>query len=509
MRQFQNRLTPSKEIIFNSSEKYHYGGTFQMKNSDCRIPGFAGKIIRRECPAGNAVELEIVAPTITSPGEEFSLKAVLLDDKGFPSEGQGEKFTLKIPECKLTLEFSFPAGGLAIAIIGKVKLKKEGIFRFEANFENKPVFSNPCVCRRDAGKRLFWGDPHIHSALSNCMIKYSRSLNFGFNAARYLSCLDWAGVADHVSNGRCGLDKWKEQTAGADAYDEPGSFVTLPAYEASLAGGKGGDNNVYMDKFPSMFIDDYENGSVKTLCEKLEELSRKENFDFFVVPHHTTRTGKHGEIPDDIYPGEKLMPVVEIHSKWGSSEYRGNPFPLKDIHPGPSYVADLLERNLMLGFIAGTDTHATMTFGKPVLEPGHIDRLPGLTAVCAEKLERGEIFHAIKSRNCYAACGERIYLDFKINGIPMGSSIKISSGITPSANIHIECAAKGDLETVEIIRNGQCIRTLRPEAWKFGIDFEDKDLRDIFCKRRICHYYVRVRCKSGASAWASPIWITE
>jgi hypothetical protein len=478
-----------------------------MKTCTCRIPEFAEKIIQRECPSGKAVELEMVAPTITVPGEEFSLKAVLLDDKGFPAAGHGETFTVEIPECKFKLEFSFPSDGLAIAEISRIKLKKEGIFRFKTSFENKPVYSNPCICRKDLLKRIFWGDPHIHSALSNCMIKYSRSLNFGFNAARYLSCLDWAGAADHVSNGRCGLDKWKEQTAAADAYDSPGKFVTLPAYEASLSGGKGGDNNVYMDKFPSMFIDEHDGGSVKTLCEKLGELSQKENFDFFVVPHHTTRTGKHGEIPDEIYPGEKMMPVVEIHSKWGSSEYRGNPNPLKDIHPGPSYVADLLEKNLKLGFIAGTDTPATMTFGKPVLEPGHIDRLPGLTAVCAERLERGQIFHCIRNRNCYAASGERIYLDFRINGATMGSSLKTNPEISKSRKLHIECAAKNDIESVEIIRDGLCLTAIRPENWNLTRDIEDREPLNFSGKKKSCCYYMRVRCSSGACAWSSPIWI--
>lgn len=474
-----------------------------------KIPAFADKIIRREASGETPDGLELVAPTIVRPGERFSLKAVVLDKNRFPVLNFRKAIRLRIPECNLEFSVRFPENGIAYAEMAGIMLKKQGVFRFEAKFKNRSVFSNPCVCSDKKGKRVFWGDPHIHSALSNCMIKYSRSLSFGFNAARYLSCLDWAAFADHVSNGRCGLDKWKEQTAAADAHDDPGNFASIPAYEASLKGGKGGDNNVYMDKFPSMFIDDYEEGSVKTICEKLKTLAHAEKFDFFVIPHHTTRTGKHGEIPDDIYPGEEMMPAIEIHSKWGTSEYRGNPSPLQEIHPGPSYATDLLNRKMILGFVAGTDTHATMTFAKPDLEPAHINRLPGLTAACAEKLDRRKIFQAIRERSCYAACGERIYLAFQINNIRMGSKIKMNPVISRSRHIHIECAGKSDLASVEIMRDGQCIKEIRPETWKLAADFDDEDAlsgagRDIFC-----YYYIRVRCQSGATAWSSPIWITS
>jgi len=475
------------------------------------IPNFAGKIIQREASFKKAASLEIVAPTIIAPDEEFTLKILMVDEKGFPVINDGRKFTLRAAGPKLELTFSFPHNGIAYAEIRKIKFKKEGIFRFETEFKNKKVFSNPCACRHGMDKKIFWGDPHIHSSLSNCMVQYSRSTLFAFNAARYLSCLDWAAVADHVSNGRCGLDKWKEQSALADACNDPGNFITLPAYEASLKGGKGGDNNVYMDKFPSIFIDEYENGSVKTLCRKLKELSQKENFDFFAVPHHTTRTGKHGEIPGKIYPGKKAMPVIEIHSKWGSSEYRGNPSPLKDVHPGPSYAADLLKQKLILGFIGGTDTHATMTFAASSLESGHIDRLPGLTAVCAEKLERDNVFQSIRDRNCYAACGERIYLNVTLNDITMGSLLKINSSLLRSRHIHIECAAKSNLKSVEIIRNGYCIKKINPKTWKLISDFEDKEFlnkKNSLDEGKFYYYYIRVRCLSGATAWSSPIWIT-
>jgi len=335
-------------------------------------------------------------------------------------------------------------------------------------------------------------------------------LLFGLNAARHLSFLDWAGFADHVSNKRCELARWKEQVAQANAYDDAPNFVTLPAYEASLSGGKGGDNNVYMTKFPSLFVDENDQGDVISLCKALSEKAKQEDFDFFVVPHHTTRTGKHGEIPDEIYPGKKMMPVIEIHSKWGTSEYRGNPDPLKEIHHGPSYAVDMLNRGLRLGFIGGTDTHNTLTFiGFEKSE--HLARLPGLTGIISEKLDRNSIFEAIRNRRCYATSGERIFLDFNINGIAMGQE---SDKPEKNRKISINTAACSDISTVEMIRNGEVLKTYNPKSFSFSGSLEDSESFDDICiktqnRGSFIYYYVRVRCVSGAAAWSSPIWFSN
>jgi len=122
-----------------------------------------------------------------------------------------------------------------------------------ASCHSLQAHSNPTLCTTDDVPGIYWGDPHVHTILSNCHVDTCRSLNFCFTAARYLSALDWVAAADHVSNGRCDPSKWKEQRTVADLYDDAPDFVTLPAYEASLQGGAGGDNNVYMARFLDIF----------------------------------------------------------------------------------------------------------------------------------------------------------------------------------------------------------------------------------------------------------------
>jgi hypothetical protein len=230
--------------------------------------------------------------------------------------------------------------------------------------------------------------------------------------------------------------------------------------------------------------------------------------EFITVPHHTTRTGKHGEIRPDIYPGPEVMPVVEIHSKWGTSEYRGNPNPLKKIHEGPSYAVDLLNSGLPLGFIGGTDTHSTMPAG---FGDDHLDRLPGMTAVLAPELTRDAIYDGIRSRNCYAASHERIYLQVDIAGASPGE--QISTGKTKGERvIRALAAGRSDLEAIEIVRNGETIHRHEVSDWRGEVEFTDRDDLAPLAKNsphlgRFVYYYVRVTCRSGAQAWSSPVWI--
>ncbi|MFN2352372.1 MAG: hypothetical protein ABR497_10545 [Kiritimatiellia bacterium] len=471
-------------------------------------PAFARKVIRNEASGGAFHHLSMVAPTIVQPGRPFSLKLALTDEKGLAVVSDAPRLGIMLEGVDWRAAVDFPSDTPALAAVTGIRIEQPGLHRFVCEIAGQTFHSNPVCCSRDCDHGIYWGDPHIHTALSNCMVQYSRSLCCGLNAARYLSCLDWAGAADHVSNGRCELARWKEESNVAEAYDDPPAFVTLPAYEASLKGGAGGDNNVYMTRFPSLFVDEHDGGNTRTICAKLAELARAEGFEFFIVPHHTTRTGKHGEISDEIYPGPEKMPVLEIHSKWGCSEYRGNPDALQKIHEGPSYAVDLLARGLPFGFIGGTDSHATLTFARPLIEAANISSLPGLTAARCKTLERRGVFDAIRSRNCYAAAGERIFLDVSMGGRGMGT---IAPDNGRPRRLVLQAAGQTDLRSVEIIRNGQVWQKYEPGTWSFAVEVEDQEDFAALAQPsghigKFVYYYVRVRCASGAAAWSSPIW---
>ena len=468
---------------------------------------FVQRVLSAEAPGGEPASVSVVAPTVVRPGEPFALRVAVADEDGYPSVacegavriggGFAQPGEVDVP---------FEPGKPAVARVEGVVIPTAGLFRFEVRLGGRAGGSNPVLCDESA-EPIFWGDPHVHTVLSDCHPDRCRSLMFCFVAARHFAGLDWVCAADHVSNGRCELARWKEQAAQSNAFDDPPGFVTLPGYEASFKGGAGGDNNIYLRRWPELFVDDYEEGTVRTALETLAE--KLPAGDFFAVPHHTTRTGKHGEIPEEIYPGPERMPVVEIHSKWGTSEYRGNPNPLHKIHPGPSYVTDLLRRGLRLGFVGGTDTHATMPagFGRE-----HLDRLPGMTAVRAGSLTRENVFDAIRTRRCYAASFERFYLAVTVGDVEPGGIEKWDDPKRPRA-VQVTAAGRSEIERIDVIRNGETIHSVEPDGWKATFEFaDDSGLTDSLLDSphlgRFAFYYVRVTCASGAQAWSSPVWLT-
>ncbi|MFW6125326.1 MAG: hypothetical protein ACOC46_04190 [Pirellulales bacterium] len=472
-------------------------------------PALAQKTLLQEAPGGPPRRVALVVPTLTAPGAPFRARVAVLDENELPSTSCTDDLLIRVPgAAEPVATIAFEPGRPAVCSVEGVALGEEGLWRLEAELGGRTFHSNPTSCTLRPAGQVFWGDPHVHTVLSDCHPDRCRSLRFGYIAARHLTLLDWMAVADHVSNGRCTVGKWREQGEALEAFNDPPAFATLPGYEVSLKGGSGGDTNPYTLRWPDEFIDEYDDGNVLTLCRKLRE--QLGDGEFFVVPHHTSRPGKHGEIPDDIYPGPGAMPVIEIHSRWGTSEYRGNPNPLKKVHPGPSYAADLLNRGLRLGFIGGTDTHTTIPAGADVA-PGHIDRLPGMTAVRAPQLDRRAIFENIRRRNCYATSRERIYIDGSIAGLPFGGMTKPTGADTPR-DARATVAAKSNITQIDLVRNGRDIRTVSPDDWRAEVEWQDDEpLDELWLESkhlgRFAYYYLRVTCESGAQAWTSPVWI--
>lgn len=270
-----------------------------------------------------------------------------------------------------------------------------------------------------------------------------------------------------------------------------------------MKGGRGGDCNIYLRQPNRTYVDPWpEDLNIAGLCKRVKG-------EFFAVPHHTTRTGKHGEIPSEAYPGEAFMPVVEIHSKWGTSEYRGNPSPLLQVHPGPGYVQDLLAQGYRFGFIGGTDSHTSLTFCRGLETEAH-RAPPGLTAVMVAENRSDAIFGAIQSRRCYAACGERIWLDVQYAGMGMGEV----GALPAKGNVTIvaDYAAESMIASVEVIRNNQVVYRECPGDWKGRLEWTDsadgqaEPIRDFATGKPSVFYYVRVTAEADARAWSSPCW---
>jgi hypothetical protein len=467
---------------------------------------FAEQIIRSEAAGSAPHDVMLIVPTIVGVGEQFDIGVSVLDRTGRPSTTGTNRLTVLAGEAlERARHVEFAPGRVAACRICGARITKPGVFRVRAMYDGRSHHSNPVHCLPRPRRRVWWGDPHIHTTLSDCHVDSCRTPDVGCVAARDVYFLDFVSLTDHVSNGRGSKGKWKTLRAIDARYDEPGRFTMLPGYEASLKSGSGGDNNVYFHDSLPHFVDAHDDGDVLTLCKGLKGKR------FFVVPHHTSRARKHGALREEIYPGPETMPLVEIHSKWGTSEYRGNPYPLREVAEGPCFAQDLLAQGYHLGFIAGTDTHTTLTFARGI-EPRHIDRPPGITAVIGSHLSRASIFRNLRSRNCYATTGERILLEVSVCGRPMGTEVTCSRSAAPTRRtLRVRCAAREDILSVEIVRSGEVIHVASPSQWL--VEFEHVDAtpwRDCALSAprlgsTFAYYYVRVTTRGGAMAWSSPI----
>jgi hypothetical protein len=170
------------------------------------------------------------------------------------------------------------------------------------------------------------------------------------------------------------------------------------------------------------------------------------------IPHHVGyKQGWRGANFAHFRP--EASPVVEIFSEHGCTETDRAPYPMLRHSNGGRSTANTITRQLArgmrFGFVASSDNHRGF--------PGAYGE--GVVGVWAEELTRASLFEAINARRTYAATGDRIALEFAINGQPMGSSLAQSA----DRQIDVRVEAQDSLAMVELIRNGRVIQRHFPE----------------------------------------------
>jgi hypothetical protein len=165
-----------------------------------------------------------------------------------------------------------------------------------------------------------------------------------------------------------------------------------------------------------------------------------------MIPHHLAypagRRGVNWEAFD-----ESCTPVVEIFSEHGSAEDDRGPYPYFTHSMGGRETAHTaaagLAAGLRFGFVGSSDDHAGF--------PGAYGE--GLMAALVTDFSRAGIFEAIRARRTYALTGDRIELDFSVDGAPMGATI------TAGTQVEVGFAVEGrdELDVVEIIQDGRIV----------------------------------------------------
>ena len=123
----------------------------------------------------------------------------------------------------------------------------------------------------------------------------------------------------------------------------------------------------------------------------------------------------------------RFRTTIEIYSSHGLSEEYAPDHPISmDVSdftfngPGDpgNYTVDAWLAGLKLGTIGSSDNHGA--------QPGKEGF--GTMAVWAPNLTREAVFDAIRNRRTYGSTGSRIYLEFTVNGEPMGGETTVAAG---------------------------------------------------------------------------------
>ncbi|MFO7947742.1 MAG: DUF3604 domain-containing protein, partial [Armatimonadota bacterium] len=119
-------------------------------------------------------------------------------------------------------------------------------------------------------------------------------------------------------------------------------------------------------------------------------------------------------------------------------------------------------------------------------------------AIRAEELTAKALVDALKARNCYGTTGARIYVEFFVDGQRMGSEIAASGDRAITGRV----VGTDQVTRVDIVRNNEDYKTLRPESDDVTIDVTDSDpvVPGTF-------YYLRIWQADGEMAWTSPVWL--
>lgn len=294
--------------------------------------------------------------------------------------------------------------------------------------------------------RLFFGDIHNHNAVGYAKGSLERSFDiarehldfFAFTGhaqwhdmpimpeGKHMKWVD--GFEEHERN-------WpRVQQMTRDA-NEAGRFATFLGYEwhSSSCGD-------YCVLYPH---DDGEllfAASIEELAERVRPLGA------ILVAHHAAYAKGWRGIDWSRCPVD-LCPVTEVYSEHGACfDDRGlHPMILHSNGGGTTAgtIQHALAKGLRLGLIASTDDH----FGYPGAYR------EGLAAVWATELSREAIWEAINARRTYAVTGDRVVLEFSLNGQPMGSELPYDSQREVTVQVH----AMDEIDKVEVLRNGRVV----------------------------------------------------
>jgi hypothetical protein len=368
-------------------------------------------------------------PSIVEPGEPFEL-SVRAEDR-FRNRATGE-----IPAFEVLVDGVVRAttpAGKAISVV-ELRLREAGVHHIilrSAGGAKVRGDANPVWVVDRPRHRIFWGETHGHSGQAEGIGTIDSYLRFARDDAR----LDFVTHSEHDT----GLDagEWAQMRAAAAAFDDPGRFIPFLGWEWTRPARVGGHHNVLFRALGDQeLVSSLEFPALSLLYRELHRRHARD--EVLVIPH--------AHMPGDYRQSDSALEnLVEMSSMHGTFEW---------------FMKAYLAHGHQVGVVAASDDHLSHP-GYSAPNKNSLAQRGGLGAVLAKKRVRDAIFDALKERSTYATTGERIILDFRLNGVEMGQRTPFAT----SREITGRVIGTAPIESVELIKNGEPI-------WQreFGLD---------------------------------------
>lgn len=349
------------------------------------------------------------APSVVRPGEQFEVSVRARDRYYNRAAAPLPGFVVRANRRVIG---KVAPGDAAINVLDGVSLSEPGVYRLTVTSVDGKVtgVGNPILVD-DTASRVFWGDTHGHSGFAEGIGTPDRFMRWAKDDAR----LDFVTHSEHD----IWMDdrEWRVLRNVARQYSEPGRFVAYHGYEWTTQNRYGGHHNVLFrgigsDRAPVQLH--------PTLSALYAGLRNSHNARNVLVIPHAHQSGDYRQSDPE------LQDLVEIMSQHGTFEWFGRKY---------------LENGHQVGFIAASDNHLSQP-GYTSVWSGYMSQRGGLAAVMAPEHSRDAIFDAMKVARTYATTGDKIIMDFALNGATMGQRTtfaadrQLSGRVIGTAPIH-------------------------------------------------------------------------
>ncbi len=299
--------------------------------------------------------------------------------------------------------------------------------------------------------KVYWGDIHNH-----CNVTYGHGrIEDALEAAK--GQLDFVAITPHAlwpdipgendprlnwvidyhtdAFKRLRAGGWDEYVKKSKAANDPDKFLTFTSYECHSM--EHGDHVALCRDYDTPLLE----------CDSVPDLMNKlKGYKAYITPHHMGyQSGFRGYNWDAFDNSGNQTPFVEIFSRHGLAETdMGDYNYLHDMGPRvfEGSMQYGLEQGHKFGIMCSTDQHAGY--------PGSYG--DGRIGVLCDSLDKDKIWDALGKRHMCGVTGDKIKIDFSINGATMGDVISARK-----REIFVNVEAQNFIDYVDLVKNGKCI----------------------------------------------------